>query len=68
MPCEIIGNAIVCSPRQYLIEHNGRTWCIEILRGCGAALWKVRQDREGDLRRVPLAVWDKLDEIMEGEG
>ncbi|MBI9081624.1 MAG: hypothetical protein JEY79_18030 [Pseudodesulfovibrio sp.] len=62
MPCEVFSNAIVCGPRQVVIEHKGRKWRFDILPGCGAALMRARDGTEGDLLRVPNAVWDKLTE------
>ncbi|ACL06212.1 hypothetical protein Dalk_4534 [Desulfatibacillum aliphaticivorans] len=61
MPCENFGPWIVCGNRPVkTITHKGRRWSFEFTPACG---WThVKQNgMGGDDRRVPKAVWEKLE-------
>lgn len=61
MPCEQIGNVILCYNNAYRYKHNGKIFYFEISPACGP-IPLTRDDLE-PRKTIPSGFWDAFEEF-----
>ena len=65
MPCERIGNAIICYNNMYRYYYKGKSYVFEWHNYCGPTPMTCKSRRSGwePMQRIPAKFWDAVTEF-----